>query len=71
MKVIPHGLELGFQLLTRPVSLELFVVRFDHLDPRGPSLCGLNKRPSLLEVPVVTEGFPVQVSYALLLVCVS
>ena len=39
---VPHGLELGFQLPTRPVSLEISVKRLDHLDPRGPSLCGLN-----------------------------
>jgi hypothetical protein len=68
---MPHGLELGFQLLTRPVSLELLVERLDHLGPRGPLLCGLTKPQSLFEILVVTEGFLVQVVYALLLECVS
>ena len=67
---MPHGLELGFKLLTYPVSLETFV-KGQHLDPRCPLLRGLDEPQSLVKVPVVTEGFPIQVSYALLLEYVS
>ena len=56
----------GLQLLAHPVSLELLVEKLDHVDPRGPLLCGLNKPQPLFGSPVVTEGFPVQVSQLLL-----